>query len=255
MAVGTRVFTRAVKKFIRRKLNERGYYYVRGLGNEISTIEEFKQRAHGIMQRARQQDEEVVAKLREKYAQPIIGEVSVHRLLELLAQVVDPSNFYLYCGSQLIHTLQILESMERAGINEKTDPDMIVATLIHDLGKLALLKGELPEHVEAGGKRPLREHEPGIGLDNGTFTWDHSDIVHARFKPYVSADIAWLLRYHSISTACEPLMNDRDRALYERYYKTFVRHDRTYVFYHLPAKRLEDYRDILERSFPERILF
>lgn len=247
-----RFVTRPIKRFVARKLNERGYYRVKGLGYEICTIEDFRQRAYGIMERFRQQDEETVADLRKKYEEPIIGEVSVYRLLELLAQVIDPANFYLYSVSQLTHTLQVLESMEKAGI---TDREFLAATLIHDLGKISFLKGELPEHVEGGGKRPLRKHQEGIGLDNCSFTWDHSDIVHARFKPYVSEHIAWLLRYHSITPACVPLMNSRDRELYERYYKTFVVHDRTFIYYHLPANRLDKYRGILDEYFPEKILF
>jgi hypothetical protein len=246
---------RPVKTYIRRKLNERGYYWIRGLGEELCTIEDFRQRANGIKQRFRQQDEATVAALRKKYEQPIIGEVSVCRLLELLAQVIDPANNYLYCGSQLTHTLQVAESMERAGINETTNREMIVFGLIHDLGELALLKGELPEHVEGGGKRPLRKYPAGIGLGNCAFTWDHSDIVHARFRPYVSENIAWLLRYHSITPACVLLMDERDRELYKSYHQTFIPHDRTYVFYHLPAKQLEDYRGLLEEAFPEKILF
>jgi hypothetical protein len=243
---------RSLKRFVDRKLNRRGYYDIRGLGYELCTIDDFRQRARGIMARFEQQDEETVAALRQKYEEPILGEVSVYRLLELLAQIIDPANYYLYCGSQLTHTLQVLESMERAGI---TDRDLIAMTLIHDLGKLAFLKGELPEHVEGGGKRPLRKHEPSIGLDNCSFTWDHADIVHARFKPYVSEEMAWLLRYHSIRPSCEPLMDARDRMLFEKYYKTFVVHDRTFVFYHLPANRLEKYRGILEEFFPSKILF
>jgi hypothetical protein len=145
--------------------------------------------------------------------------------------------------------------METAGINEATNREMMVFGLIHDLGELALLKGELPEHVEGGGKRPLTDCPAGIGLDNCVFTWDHSDIVHARLRNYVSENIAWLLRYHSITPACVPLMDARDRALYEIYHQTFIPHDRTYVFYHLPMKQLEDYRGILEEAFPRNVLF
>jgi hypothetical protein len=250
-----RLLTRPVKAFVRRRLNEKGYYWIRGLGEELCTIEDFRQRAEGIKQRFRQQDKAAVTALRKKYEQPIIGDVSVYRLLELLAQVIDPANNYLYCGSQLTHTLQVLESMERAGINETTNREMIVFGLIHDLGEIALLKGELPEHVEGGGKRPLADYPAGIGLDNCAFTWDHSDIVHARLKNHVSENIAWLLRYHSITPTCVPLMNDRDRMLYERYHRTFIPHDRTYVFYHLPNKQLEDYRGILEEAFPRKISF
>ena len=237
--------------FVKRKLEERGYYDIRGLG-EITTIREFKDRAFAIQDRSREQTLDDVARLRKKYEQPILGEVPVERLLELLAQIVDPTNFYLYCGSQLTHTLQVLESMEKAGI---TDQEFLATTLIHDLGKLAILNGESWENIEGGGKIPLGENVPGSGFANCTFNWDHADIVHARFKPYVSENMQWVLNWHSIQPPCEPLMDAKDRALFDKYYKPFVRHDRTFIFHHLPKKRLGDYLPLLKEFFPRPVLF
>jgi hypothetical protein len=103
--------TRPIRNFVGRKLKERGFYNIKGL-EEITTIYEFKERAFAIQRRSRKQTLDDVAQLRKKYEQPILGEVPVERLLELLAQIIDPTNFYLFCGSQLTHTLQVLESME-----------------------------------------------------------------------------------------------------------------------------------------------
>src|SRR5215475_3140068 len=209
--VATMALPRPIKKFIGRKLHEQGFYNIKGLG-EIVTVDEFNERAFSIQKLSRKQTLDDVARLRKKYEQPIIGEVPVERLLELLAQIVDPTNVCLYCGSQLTHTLQVLESMEKAGI---TDKEFLATTLIHDLGKLAVLKGESWENVEGGGKIPLGENAPGSGLANCTFNWDHADIVHARFRPYVSENMAWVLKWHSIQPQCEPLMDAKDRVLFE----------------------------------------
>jgi hypothetical protein len=241
----------AIREFMRPKLERRGFYDITGLG-EITKIEDFRERAFAIQRNSRKQTLEDVARLRKKYEQPILGEVRVERLLELLAQIIDPTNFYLYVGSQLTHTLQVLESMEQAGI---TDKEFLATTLIHDLGKLAVLKGEDWENLEGGGKIPLGDNVPGSGFANCTFNWDHADVVHARFKPYVSEDMQWLLEWHSIQPACEPLMDASDRARFEKYYKPFVRHDRTFIFHHLPKKRLSDYLPLLHEFFPEPILF
>ena len=73
--------------------------------------------------------------------------------------------------------------------------------------------------------------------------------------PYVSRDMAWMLMWHSIQTECEPLMDERDRSLFERYYKPFVRHDRTFIFHHLPRKRLSDYLSLVKEFLPEKVLF
>jgi hypothetical protein len=240
-----------IKGFVKRKLRKRGFHDIRGLG-EITTIDEFLDRAFAIQRRSRKQTLDDVIQLRKKYEQPILGEVSVERLLELLAQIVDPTNFYLFCGSQLTHTLQVLESMEKAGI---TDKEFLATTLIHDLGKLAVLKGERWENLEGGGKIPLGGNVPGSGFANCTFNWDHADVVHARFKPYLSENMQWLLRWHSIQPECEPLMDATDLARYEKYYKPFVRHDRTFIFHHLPKKHLSDYLPLLKEFFPRPVLF
>lgn len=244
--------TRPIRNFIHRQLNQRGWHRLQGTGLEMSTIEDFQRRAYEIADRRQYQTRESVAALKKKYEKPIIGEISVYRLLELSAQVLDPSNCYLYCASQLTHTLQVLESMEQVGV---TEPDLIVAALIHDLGKLSLLAGELPENVDAGGKIPIGENEPGSGLENCSLTWDHSDIAYARFKPYVSDRMAWLLRWHSVKPECLPLMDERDRTLFETYYKNFAAHDLSVSFFHIPNNYLEKYREILTKAFPEPILF
>jgi Myo-inositol oxygenase len=260
-----RGFPRPIKEFVKRKLNERGFYNIKdgkGLGergfydirgvDEITTVDEFKERAFGIMKRQQLQTQDDVIALKKKYEQPIFGEIAVERLLELEAQIIDPTNIFMFTGSQLAHTLQVLERMEKAGI---TDREFLATTLIHDLGKLAILRGEKWENLEGGGKIPLGENVPGSGFENCTFTWDHADVVHARFHPYVSKDMAWLLRWHSIQPDCEPLMDTRDRGLFEKYFKPFRQHDSTYIFHHLPKKRLSDYLPLVKEFFPEKVLF
>lgn len=242
----------AIKKMVVGVLNKQGYYNIDGV-EAIRHIEDFRANSGAVMERSRAQTRQDVAELRKKYEQPILGEISIERLLELQAQVIDPTNLYLYCGSQLTHTLQILESMEEAGI---TDRELLATTLIHDLGKLAVFRGEKWENIEGGGKFPIGDdNRPGAGLANCAFKWDHADIVHARLGPYVSKDMQWLLKWHSIQTPCEPFMDAHDRALYEKYFKVFVRHDRTFIFYHLPKKRLEDYASLIAEFFPKTVLF
>jgi hypothetical protein len=258
-------FTYPMKKFVERKLNDRGFYYVKdskGLGErgfydirgleEITTVEEFRERAFAIQKRSRLQTQEEVKALKKKYEEPIFGEIAVERLLELQAQIVDPTNIFLFTGSQLTHTLQVLESMEKDGI---TDGEFLAATLIHDLGKLSVLNGERWENLEGGGKIPQGENLSGSGFENCTFNWDHADVVHARFHPYLSKNMSWLLKWHSIQSDCEPLMDALDRKLFEKYYKPFVRHDRTFIFHHLPQKRLSDYIPLVKQFFPEKVLF
>ena len=68
--------TSPIEDFIKRKLRERGFHDIKGLA-EITTIDEFKERAFAIQCRSRRQTLDDVALLRKKYEQPIIGEVPV----------------------------------------------------------------------------------------------------------------------------------------------------------------------------------
>ena len=241
-----------IKDFVKRKLLERGFYYIKGL-REIATLDEFKEQALAIQRRSRKQTLDDVAQLRKKYASNLsLAKCRWIGSWNFLRSTSIPQIVIFFRGSQLTHTLQVLESMEKAGI---TDKEFLATTLIHDLGKLAVLNGECWKNLEGGGKVPLGENVPGSGLANCTFYWDHADVVHARFKPYVSENMQWLLNWHSIQPSCEPLMNAKDRALYAKYYKPFARHDRTYIFYYLPKKRLSDYLSLLKEFFPLPILF
>ena len=47
-------------------------------------------------------------------------------------------------ASQFSHIRQVLAAMERDGV---THPDLHVAALVHDLGKVLLLTNETPENV------------------------------------------------------------------------------------------------------------
>jgi hypothetical protein len=149
--------SRQIRSFIRRELNQRGYYKVpsslsSSLRVQPNSLDDFHRHAKAIMARHRLQDKEAAAALQAKYQQPVFGQIRVWRLLELLAQCIDPASTLLYCTSQLTHVLQMLECMERNGVS---DQDMFLAALLHDLGKVVYLTGEAPENVDGGGKHPI----------------------------------------------------------------------------------------------------
>ena len=171
--------------------------------------------------------------LRRKYEAPALGDMRMWELVELLAQCVDPSDGRLFGASQLVHVLQMLEAMERDGV---TDPDMLLAALVHDVGKVLLLLGEDPANVVCM-TAPIGGHEPGVGLDNVTMQWNHDEFGFTRIADHVPDHIAWLVRYHSIVVdVCEPLMDARDRDYYDRYLRTFSHYDHeTKTPFRLPA--------------------
>jgi hypothetical protein len=107
----------------------------------------FGEAARIITRRHEAQSREDVSRLRSRYDRPIYGRIEVWTLMERLGRCIDPSDVRLYGARQHLHVLQVLAAMEADGV---TDSDLLLAALVHDVGKLRLLIGE---------------HEPGIGLD------------------------------------------------------------------------------------------
>ena len=248
-----------------RKLGVRAAFALQKHGVRITRDREFlpekaRQQKNQFLDRARiiyehhlDQTEDLVSALQKKYERPVFGRVRVWSLMERLALCVDPSDSTLFCVSQLVHALQVVDGMERDGIQDK---HLLVAGLIHDLGKLLLLTGEAPEHVVCVNT-PVGRYGEGVGLANCVFQWNHDQFVYSRFKDWVPDHIAWLLRYHSVFLpACEHLMDERDRLYMQRYLRVFERYDTgTKSPYHLPKNGIEQYRTLIEEAFPEPIVF
>jgi hypothetical protein len=214
---------------------------------------EFSTQARAIVERHRAQTAETVEALNRKYAEPLLGSVRVWDLLQMLAQCVDPTDAGLYGASQLVHVLQVLDAMDDDGI---TDPDLQLAALVHDLGKVLLLHGEEPENVVCMNT-PVREFPAGVGLDNCVLQWNHDEFAYLRLKDRVPEHVAWLVRYHSIMLSdCKPLMNERDRDWAQRFLIPFQHYDQGFKSpYSVPRKSLADHKEMIERLFPRPILF
>jgi predicted HD phosphohydrolase len=180
-----------------------------------------------------------------------LGTVFVYDAIAELATIIDPLDPYLGALTQLTHQLQLVEAMERDGM----DDEMILCGLVHDLGKLLIkYSDEDPINVEAGGEKVPLAGEPGGGLMNCTFRWDHGDFAFLRLKEHASPEIAWLVRHHSIDLAgCRSYMDENDRRYVDRLIK-FVHYDNQKDMYAVPTKTLEDYRPLIERAFPHPIV-
>ena len=213
---------------------------------------QFATRARAIEDAHRAQDPATVTALRAKYQAPVLGRVRVWSVIEMLAQCIDPSDQRLFGASQLLHVLQILDAMEREGTATE---EFVLAALLHDLGKILLLTGEAPENVVCFNE-PIGEHAPGIGLQHCMLQWNHDEFAWSRIKDHVPEAVAWLVRYHSIMVAkCAPCMDARDLDYAQRYLRPFARYDHgTKSPHNVPQRRIQDYRGLIERTFPEPIL-
>jgi hypothetical protein len=196
---------------------------------------------------------ELPAILEAKYTKKsLFGKVRVYDLIARLSTVINPLEPALGCVSQLTHELQLASALEKDGADEK----LVLCAFLHDLGTILLITGEDPIYVEAGGMKAPLSGTNGGGLYDCAFRWDHGDFIYLRLKDYVPPDIAWLLRHHSMELAdCEPYMNEQDRDYTHRLFAPFAYHDGRKDIYDMPSKRLEDYRDLIDRAFPDEILF
>ncbi len=214
---------------------------------------EFTHHGNSILEKHYRQTSATVAGLKAKYETPVFGKARVWDLIGKLALCVDETDSSLYCTSQFVHVQQVLEGMQRDGIQDR---DLLIAALIHDVGKILLLTDELPENV-VGLTARIGEALPGAGLDRVVFQFGHGEMVYSRFKDHVPEHLAWLLRYHGTSLAdVEPFLSQKDRQYRDRYLVPFHKYDAgTKSYNHLPKVQLAQYRGLIEDAFPQPILF
>ncbi len=213
----------------------------------------YRAAARPIEQRHLLQTADTVATLRRRYADPVFGEVRVFELVERLAQCVDPTDCRLFGASQLTHVLQMIEAMDADGV---LTPDLLLTTLIHDLGKLLLLTDEDPANVVCMNA-PIGDHPEGAGLDNLTIQWNHDEFGYSRLVDHVPDHVSWLVRYHSLDpVTSRPLMDERDKRYADEYLQVFFHYDHeTKSAFRVPKTHIDDYRDVIDEAFPNPISF
>lgn len=222
-------------------------------GRRAEEEQAFRAAAAEIVARHDAQTAARVTELQARYATPTFGTVPVYSLIERLGQCVDPTDCRLFGASQLTHVLQVIEAMEADGV---LTPDLLLAALVHDLGKLLLLTDEDPANV-VGMNFAIGEHADGVGLDNVVTQWSHDELGYVRLVDHVPDHIAWLVRHHSTDpVAHRHLMDERDRRYADAHLEVFFHYDHdSKSAFHVPRTRLEDYREVIDAAFPDPIPF
>ena len=219
--------------------------------------DKFTKAAAVIQDNHRRQTKEDVARLTREYSlhnptkKVFDSPVGIWEAIQSLGLVHDPTDKDLWAISQLTHTTQVVESMEKDGV---TDEELIVTAWLHDLGKLLLLTDEDPanivclNHVVAGNA--------GAGLDNCVCTWNHDEYAYQKLKHLLPERSAWLLRYHSLHLGqVEPYLNHSDREKVKQWLRPFMKHDKeSKSVYNFPQLDWRKHRRLLESYLPGKLV-
>ena len=188
-----------------------------------------------------------VDNLKLKYSKPVFGIMSIWDGLQLLKNVVDPTDMDLGHTNQWVHTLQVVAKME----NDNLPQEFIIAGWLHDLGKLLLLTLEHPKNIVCDNILI----KGGPGFDNCIFTWNHDEFGYSIIKNLVSYKISWLVRYHSIRlNTCINYANEIDKSLINDYliFKKYDKSTKSKTI--IPNIDLNKHKKLLESVFKENII-
>ena len=225
---------------------------MKDLSQTLFVPEYFKSKAKEIHLRHRSQTVEDIQRLNKKYSENTIFKkpINVWDAIEKLGMVSDPTDKELCAVSQWVHTIQVIEGMEKDGID---DEEFIFAGWVHDLGKLLLLTDEDPANIVCDNF--VVSGSRGIGLDNCFVNWNHDEWIYLKLKSFVSDEVAWLIRYHSINmNSCFEYFDQRDREYADKYFALFKKYDKgTKSIYNIPKIDIEKHKRIIEKFLPNEI--
>jgi inositol oxygenase len=228
------------------------------------------------------QTREFVQAKKRQYCGKTRGEMGIWEALDYLNTLVDDSDPDTDL-SQIEHVLQTSEAIRRDGHPRW----MVLAGLLHDLGKVLCLYGE-PQWAVVGDTFPvgcaysgkivfpeffaanpdsanpeyqtrLGVYEEGCGLDRVDLSWGHDEYIYHVVKDYLPEEALYMLRYHSFypwhrEGQYSYLLDDKDRANLE-----WVKKFNPYDLYSKSADRPKlaevkpYYDELINEYFPPKI--
>ncbi len=221
---------------------------------------------------------------REDYLRFNKKKMPVWSAFDFLNQLVDDSDPDTDLD-QFQHLLQTSEAIRADG-----HPDwMVLAGLMHDMGKVLCLFGE-PQWAVVGDTFPVGcaysdkivypeffsenpdskdaryntqygVYKPNCGLDNVLLSWGHDEYVYQMMKEYLPEPALYMLRYHSFysqhrENGYDHLMSERDHKMF-----TWVKLFNPYDLYSKNPtppdwNQLKGYYEALVKKYlPEELLF
>jgi inositol oxygenase len=240
------------------------------------SVKEFYRQNHAY------QTVELVLQKKREYLSLARRRMGIWQAMEYLNTLVDDSDPDTDL-SQLEHLLQTAEAIRADGHPRW----LILAGLVHDLGKILCLWGE-PQWAVVGDtfpvgcaysdrivfhrffeanpdsgvpeyRTPCGIYEEGCGLENVHLSWGHDEYIYQVCKGYLPDEALYPLRYHSFYPAHKEgayghLMSDRDREMF-----AWVRNFQKYDLYSKADEKPDVealkpfYRELVAEYFPAEI--
>ena len=176
------------------------------LSNGIHTCSasKFRDSVNVIYRMHNNQTASTVSHMIHKWKPVIFGKIAVWDLLKLLHFTIDHTDRYLMYTSQLIHLLQVYNGIKAAAAADDkfllSDDlfleHMLLAALIHDMGKILTLLGESDENVDCMNR--VISYGKG-GLDGLKFQWNHDEYGYEKLRNYnLPNRVMDLVKFHSL---------------------------------------------------------
>jgi hypothetical protein len=222
------------------------------IGKEVKI--DWQANAAKIYSRNRQQDVQMVRNLNAKWKKKIlIGNGSSWEYLQLLKNVTDSTDNSLLNMSQWTHVLQVYTAMKA---DKVSSPKVLFLALAHDFGKLLALFGEDESNIMCSTIM-LKPGELGGGLDRAVITWNHDEFGFIKLSEYLPRDIAWVIRYHSLSALLKGELNQfltHEEHTWFPLLRLLWKYDHLYKdAMHIPIVDLKEARAIFELFLPRII--
>ena len=172
-------------------------------GGRRRSYADLRQHAERIYARHNNQTDEARTDLEHRWQRPLIGRVAIWDLLHLLHFTIDHTDTVLMYTSQLIHCLQVYASVRdstfpHAASDATYKRDLMLAALIHDIGKLLTLWGVADEHVDCMN-RVVDPHNIAGGLDKVKFQFNHDIFGWIKMRQYdLPLRVLDIVKLHSL---------------------------------------------------------
>lgn len=226
--------------------------------NHLNILNEWKYRASIIYEKNKKQNKQIVTSLSNKWNnKTLYGLIDPWNLFLKLNNVIDLTDNRLLSTTQYYHALQVFQAMINDNIKSEK---LLFLALYHDIGKILILFDEEQSNVMCS-TFVIYKNRYNNNFNNIIISWNHDEFGYQKLKNYVSKDIAWVIRYHSLTSLYENKINYNLSSSEKKYLKLatiFRKYDRSYkniLNVNISKFNITYAKEIIDKILPNKIIF